>query len=202
MDNPAPSDHPIHDLIARRWSSRAIDPDRPVTADVLRSLLEAARWAPSSGNEQPWRFVIFDGRDPAAREAARDCLNPGNAWARRAPLLLLAAAETRRARDGSPNRYAQHDVGLATENLLLQAFALGLIAHPMAGFDKDKARLASGVPEGVEPTTMIAVGHGGDDLALTEAQRARERGPRVRRPLSQLAFHGRWQRPLDGDAGA
>ena len=198
MEKPAPAAHPIHELIARRWNSRAIDADRPVTPEMLASLLEAARWAPSSGNEQPWRFVVFDDRDPAAREQARDCLTSGNAWARRAPVLVLSAAESRRARDGSHNRHAQHDVGLATENLALQAVAHDLVAHPMAGFDKDRARAAFGVPESVEPMAMIAIGYPGDEEALSESQRAREHAPRERRPITQSAFLGRWDRALPG----
>jgi len=193
---PAPADHPVADLIGRRWSPRAIDPDRPVSREAVLTLLEAARWAPSCSNEQPWRFLVFDGADPAALESARGCLKPGNAWARRAPVLLLTVAcDAWNRSGGGPNRLAQHDVGLASENLALQATALGLVTHFMGGFYPDQARIAFAIPEGYTPMAMIAVGFPGDPALLSEEQQARESSPRQRKPLPEIAFAGTWLSP-------
>jgi nitroreductase len=198
MEKRATTGTPIHDLLARRWSPRAMDPDRRVAPEMVRSLLEAARWAPSCFNEQPWRYLVFDGSDPEVLEAARGCLAEGNAWARRAPLLLLSVARDTFTRNGKPNRHAQHDVGLATENLVLQATALGLATHAMAGFDAGRARQAFQIPDGFTPLAMIAVGHPGSPDDLEEGLRQRELAPRERRPLEEIAFSGGWERPLPG----
>jgi nitroreductase len=198
MDKPAQTSQPIHDLIARRWSSRAFDPARPVAREALLSLLEAARWAPSSRNEQPWRFLVFDGSDPDALDQARSCLTEGNSWARRAPLLLLSVAKNTYTRDGSPNRYSQHDQGLASENLVLQAVALGLSAHQMGGFDSQRARDLFGIPDGFTPTAMIAISYPGDVEDLPPHLQEREQSPRSRKPLGEIAFSARWDQPLTG----
>jgi nitroreductase len=186
----------IHELIRKRWSPRAVDPDRPVEEAKLKALLEAARWAPSCFNDQPWVFLVFDSRDPSALGNARSCLMEGNAWARRAPVLLISVARDNFAHNGKPNRHAQHDVGLATENLLLQAAALGLVTHPMAGFDEAKARELFGIPEDHTVLAMITVGYPGDPRTLDEPLRQRESAPRTRKELSEVAFRGGWGRPL------
>jgi nitroreductase len=190
----------IHELLARRWSPRAFDPKRRVSSLALRTLLEAARVAPSCFNEQPWRFLVFDGEDTEALEQARGCLSSGNAWARRAPVLILSVAAERWSRDGSPNRWAQHDVGLASENLALQATSLGFGVHFMAGFDEKKARELFRVPEGFTPMAMIAVGYPGNPDELPPKLRDRERAPRQRKPIEEIAFIGRWDHPFGRDA--
>ncbi len=195
MEKPFPAARPILEAIARRWSGRAIDPERPVDRDTVLTLLEAARLAPSSFNEQPWRFLIFDGSDGAALERARSCLVAGNAWAKRAPLLLLSVTAERWQKDGSVNRHAQHDVGLASENLALQATSLGLTVHFMAGFDAHRARELFLIPEGFTPMVMIAIGYPGKVEELPEALRERELATRHRRPLSEIAFAGHWNEP-------
>jgi nitroreductase len=189
----------IHELLASRWSPRAFDPNRRVSRMALRTLLEAARMAPSCFNEQPWRFLVFDGEDPESLEQARDCLSSGNAWARRAPVLILSVAAERWSRDGSPNRWAGHDVGLASENLALQATSLGFAVHFMAGFDEREARELFRIPEGFTPMAMIAVGYPGDPDELPPKLRERERAPRQRRPIEEIAFAGRWNRPYARD---
>ena len=189
----------IHELLARRRSPRAFDPNRQVSRLALRTLLEAARVAPSCFNEQPWRFLVFDGESPEALERARGCLSEGNAWARRAPALILSVAAERWSRDGSPNRWAEHDVGLASENLALQATSLGFAVHFMAGFDEKKARELFRIPEGFTPMAMIAVGYPGDPDELPPKLRARERAPRQRKPIEEIAFAGRWDRPFGRD---
>lgn len=196
MENKAPTETPIHDLLARRWSARAIDPDRRLTSDQVRSLLEAARWAPSCFNEQPWRFLVFDGSDSEALEAARSCLMDGNSWARQAPLLLLSVARDTFSRNSKPNRHAQHDVGLAAENLVLQATHMDLATHQMAGFDAERARTSFAIPDGFTPMAMIAVGYPGSPDDLEETLQEREKAPRERRGLSEIAFSSSWDRPF------
>lgn len=192
MEKPAESQHPIHDLLRRRWSPRAFS-ERPLEAEKVRSLFEAARWAPSSNNEQPWRFLA------ASRDAGADydrllaCLNEGNRkWASRAPLLILSVAGLHFEDDDKPNRHAFHDTGLAAENLVLQAVALGLTAHQMAGFDVEKARASCLIPPGYEPVAMIAVGYPGDPAALPEPLREREMKPRERKPIDEFVFSSQW----------
>jgi nitroreductase len=195
MEKPAPTDVPIHPLLSRRWSGRAIDPDRPVEPAKIRTILEAARWAPSCFNDQPWRYLVFDGRDPEARERARGCLAEGNAWARRAPLLLLSVAHEAFDHNGKPNRHGQHDAGLASENLVLQATELGLVTHQMAGFDAERARKEFSIPEGFTPMAMIAIGHPGRIEDLPEALQEREKAARTRKPASELMFGSKWGVP-------
>lgn len=192
MEKPAENRYPISGLMKRRWSPRAIDPARPVEREKLLSLLEAARWAPSAYNEQPWRYLVFDGSNPKALDQARSCLVPGNAWAKAAPLLFLSVAKETFTHDGSPNRHAFHDVGLASENLVLQAVELGLVAHQMAGFDPAKARELFKIPSGFVPVAMIAVGYSGDANRLEPKYQEMERAPRVRRAVGDLAFEGSW----------
>lgn len=198
---PAPVDHPIHEVIANRWSSRAVDPDRPVDRATLLRLLEAARWAPSSGNAQPWRFIVFDGTVPDARTTARGCLNPGNAWALRAPVLLLVTTSTLWPGSDERNPTASHDTGLAVMALLLQGVSERLVVHPMSGFDHDTARRAFALPEDVLTPAMIAVGWPGDPALLDERTRARETRPRTRHPVSHISMIARWGAPglLNGD---
>lgn len=196
MEKPAQTLQPVHEIIARRWSPRAIDPDRGVSRETLIALLEAARWAPSSFNEQPWRYLVFDGSDPDALEKARACLRPGNAWARNAPVLLLSVAKDNWDRNNQPNRHAQHDTGLASENLALQAVAMGLVTHQMAGFDAARAREAFGIPDGFTPMAMIAVGYPGSVEELPPDLQEREKAPRIRKPLGEIAFYGRWAMPF------
>ena len=189
----ASADHDVLDVIRRRWSPRAFDASRGVARGDLLRLFEAARWAPSSDNEQPWRFVVAErGRDDAhARLVA--CLAAGNQpWASNAPLLMLVCASAKFGKDGSPNRHAWHDCGLAVGGLTAQAIALDLWVHQMAGFDPAKARAAFGVPEGFEPVSVLALGYYGDPATLPENRRPQELEARSRKPLSEIAFEGAW----------
>ena len=196
MEKPADMQHPIHDLLKRRWSPRAFS-DRPVEAEKLRILFEAARWAPSSNNEQPWRFIVATKDDETEWNRLFACLVEGNRkWAYRAPLLILSAAGLNFEDDSRPNRHAFHDTGMAVENLVLQATALGLATHQMAGFDVEKARVDLKIPSGYEPVAMIAVGYPGDPASLSDRLRERELQPRVRRPISEWTFSGLWGMPL------
>jgi nitroreductase len=166
-----------------------------VEADKLLSLFEAARWAPSSNNEQPWRFLVATKENTTEYDRLFNCLVEGNQkWAHRVPVLLLSVAKLE-FEDGSPNRHALHDTGMAAENLILQATALGLVVHQMAGFRSDQARVDCKIPEGYEPVAMIAVGYQGDPAQLSDRLRAREAQPRVRKPLTEFVYSATWEQP-------
>jgi nitroreductase len=183
----------LHPLIAKRWSPRALDPTAELTDDQLRALLEAARWAPSFGNTQPARyFVGRRGDETFARVFG--LLNDGNqAWADAAAALLLGVAVTRNSKGEIP--HAEYGLGLATENLVLQAVAEGLVAHQMAGFDRHAARGVFGLPEDAVPMIAVAIGRLGDPGQLSDRLRDRELAPRKRLPLPDIAFAVEWGRP-------
>ncbi len=192
MEKPAKTKYPVHELLRRRWSPVAFS-DRRVDPETIGSLLEAARWAPSSFNEQPWSFIIATKDDPAEYERLLSCLIEFNQqWARKAPVLMLTVASLKFARNQKDNRHAFHDVGLAAANLVVQATSLGLVVHQMAGILPDKAREVFGIPEGYEAVTGIALGYSGDAAKLDEKLRRREQAPRSRKPLVEFVFTGRW----------
>ncbi len=192
MENPASVDHPVHDLIRRRRSPRVFSA-QPVGPRELRTLLEAARWAPSSFNEQPWSFVVTTREEPEDYEALLTCLAPGNQkWAWHAPVLMLSIARVTFAHNDKTNRHAFHDVGQAAALLCVQATAMGLFVHQMAGFDIAKARKTFAIPEGHEPVAAIAVGHPADAAAISKSEREREQAPRERKPLAEFVFSGSW----------
>ena len=196
MEKPADTQYPIHDLIKRRWSPRAFS-DQLVEAEKLRMLFEAARWAPSSNNEQPWRFIVATKDHETEWNRLLACLVEGNRkWASRAPALILSVASLNFQEDSTPNRHAFHDTGMAVENLVLQATALGLSTHQMAGFDVEKARADLKIPSGYEPVAMIAVGYPGDLASLSDRLRERELRPRSRQFISEWTFSGQWGDPL------
>jgi nitroreductase len=195
----AATDHDVLDVIRRRWSPRAFDPSRAIDAADLRSLFEAARWAPSSFNEQPWRFLVADRwRDPEAFAALDAALHPFNqVWARQAPVLVMVAASPGLTRTGGLNRHAWYDTGQAVGFLTLQATSLGLGVRQMEGFDRDAARAAFGVPPEFEPVVVMAIGYAGDpDSLSTERHRLAERQPRQRQPVAAFTFEGRWGREM------
>ncbi len=195
MHNPAPVDHPVHELIQRRWSPRVFS-DRPVEAATLLTVLEAARWAPSSFNEQPWSLIVATRETPEHFERLLACLTPGNqSWARHAPVLMLSVAKLAFERNGKPNRHALHDVGLASAQLALQATALGLAVHFMAGFDGALARETFGIPDGFEPGAAAALGYSEEIDRLSDEARERELAPRRRKPLEDFVFSQRWGEP-------
>jgi nitroreductase len=190
---PAPTELAIHPLISHRWSPRAIS-DRPVEPEKLKLVLEAARWAPSSFNEQPWRFLAATSEDPDWLARLRGYLRPGNAWAKEAPVLIASAYRTNFSHNEKPNVSAPRDLGAAEENMFLQAFACGLVMHQMAGFDR--ARLKEELlPDGFEPGTMIAIGYPGDPARLPDDLREAEAAPRQRNSLGELVFGPRWNEP-------
>lgn len=185
-------DHPILDLHRDRWSPYAFA-DRDVSEADLRSLFEAARWAPSSYNEQPWSYVVGRKGDPESHARVLSCLVEGNqAWAQRAPVLALGLARTRFTRNDKPNAAAEHDLGLAAGNLVVEASARGLVVHQMIGILPDRVRELYAVPEPWKPLTALAIGYRGDPADLAEALAERDRTPRTRKPLGEFVFGGRF----------
>jgi nitroreductase len=198
MKKPAITTVPIQETIANRWSGRAYDPNKPVTHDEVLALLEAARWAPSCFGDQPWRFVVCNkGTSQEAWQTAFNTLAESNqTWAKNAPLLVLACANTQFRHNGKPNRWAAYDTGAAMENLCLQATALRMVAHQMGGFDVTAARQAFNIPEQFELMAMVAIGHGDTPDSLPEDLRERQLAARQRLSLCELFFDGVWEAPI------
>jgi nitroreductase len=176
---------PLHPLLAARWSPRALDPTHRLDQDRLTALLEAARWAPSASNTQPWRFAVTL-RGSAEHSAVLDALAPSNrVWAHAASALVVVAAETV-APDGAPRPWALYDTGQAVAHLSVQAEHEGLAVHQMGGFDRDSLRAALDATESVEPLVVLAVGRRDDTVELPEPLAGREAAPRTRLPLDEL----------------
>jgi nitroreductase len=185
--------------ILDRWSPRSFA-DRPPETDKLQSMFEAARLAPSAHNTQPTRFLVARKHYDAGYDRLFQCLSEGNQlWAGTAPVLLLASAMRQRfsqeRAEFVPYPHYMHDLGLAVMSLILQAQASGLHCHPMAGFDPDQAREAFAIPPLFDPAVVIAVGYLGPAEALPDSLRAKELGPRTKRPLAELVFEGSWGQP-------
>lgn len=201
MDKPADSQFPIHELLRKRWSPRAFS-DRRVEPEKLLRILEAARWAASCFNEQPWSFIVATKEEAADHVRLLDCLTERNrSWAGRAPVLMLSIANIQFENSGKPNRHALHDVGLAVGNLIVQAADLDLYTHQMAGFQMDRARKTFEIPTGQEPVAVIAVGYRGDPAELSEEFRARESAPRMRKSLESFVFSGGWNKAASWISG-
>jgi nitroreductase len=166
-----------------------------VEGEKLLSLLEAARWAPSCYNEQPWRFIVGTREEPGDYDRLLHCLVDANRrWAASAPVLMLSVARLHFEYNGKPNRYAFHDVGLAVATMIVQASAMGIYVHQMAGFDRERARAVLHIPETHKPVAAIALGYREDAVQLPEDLRQRELAARERKPLSDLVFSGRWEK--------
>ena len=183
------ADHPVHSQFLNRWSPRAFSP-REVPETTLMSVFEAARWAASSSNEQPWRFVMA--RSAEDRKRFVEFLVPGNqGWAKHAPVLVVVCSKKTYARNGTPNRCYQFDAGAAAAYMALGAHLSGLISHGMAGFDQDGARATLGLPTDFEPIAVFAIGYHGDASLLPEELAARE-VPSDRRPARDSIMEGRF----------
>ena len=179
-------EHPVHELIQIRWSPRAFS-SKPIEQKIMLTLFEAARWAASAMNEQPWRF-IYATRDQAERyNKLFSCLAEGNkVWAGNAPALILTMVKTHFENSNEPNRWAFHDLGLAIGNLTTQASALDLYIHSMAGFSLQKAKELFLISSQYEPVTMIAVGYLGNPDTLPDQLRQREIAIRKRKSLNEI----------------
>ncbi len=198
MHKPAITQVQIDATIANRWSGRAYDATKAVSQEQVVALLEAARWAPSCYGDQPWRFVVWNkDSDMQAWQQAFDCLAPGNqSWVKDAPVLLLVCADTLFNHNQQANRWAQYDTGAAAENLCLQASSMGLMAHQMGGFNADSTYEAFDIPAQFIPMAMISVGYPADIANLEGEVLSRETADRKRRPLNELFFANRWNKPV------
>ncbi|MSO74558.1 MAG: nitroreductase [Alphaproteobacteria bacterium] len=192
MDKPASLDYPIHDLLRQRWSPRAFSSEA-VPKEALRSVLEAARWAPSASNLQPWHIMVALKANQAAFEAMLSCLVPFNqAWCKTAPVLMLMIAKTTDSK-GRPNPHAWHDVGQAAAHLTVQASTLGLYVHQMAGIESERIKSVYAVPAEHEPVSALALGYIGRPESLADEKlQAREITPRERRNQAAFVFEGRF----------
>ncbi|MBI3615607.1 MAG: nitroreductase family protein [Candidatus Omnitrophica bacterium] len=192
MNKRASNDHPIQDLLAERWSPYAFD-GRPVSKADLLSLFEAARWAASSYNEQPWSYIVAAREEPAEFEKLLSCLVEGNqAWAKAAPVLAIGVVSLNFKLNRKPNRAAHHDLGLASCSLTLEAAARGLAVHQMIGILPDKARELYKIPDGWEALTGLAIGTLGDSNRLPDKLKERDLAARARKPLKEFVFSGGW----------
>jgi nitroreductase len=189
----APTSLGLNELIASRWSPRAYA-DKPVSSEDLSKIFTAASWAASSSNEQPWRFLVGHKGDETYKKIF-DCLVEFNqGWAKSAPVLILTIAKTTFSKDGSNNGWALHDTGAASANMCLQAIALGIHTHGMAGFDKDKVRTHFNLPADYTEGAVWAMGYLGDPETLPEHLKKMELAPRTRKPLAELVFT-EWDKP-------
>jgi nitroreductase len=188
----AKTEYPIQDFLAKRWSPYGFA-DRDVSEADLHSLFEAARWAASSFNEQPWSYIVATSAQEAEFARLLSCLVEANqSWAKAAPVLALGVATLNFKRNNKPNRVAIHDLGLATGNLVAEATARGLWIHQMGGILPDRAREIYGIPEGSEAVTGIAIGYAGDPETFPEEIRKRELAPRERKPQREFVFGTSW----------
>lgn len=191
----AATDHPILKLLAERWSPYGFD-SRPVPESDLRSLFEAARWAASSYNEQPWNYLVATRENPFEFERLLSCLVEANqAWARTAPVLVLSVVSLRFAKNNDDNRAAVHDLGLAAGNLVIEATARGLSVHQMIGILPDVARAVYKIPEHFAAWTAMAIGYSADPAKLPDALKERDLTPRQRKRLSKFVFTSQWGQP-------
>jgi nitroreductase len=191
----ASPDYPIQKVLAERWSPYGFA-DRPVPEADLSSLFEAARWAASSYNEQPWTYFVATRKDPGEFERLLSCLVPANqAWAKAAPVLVLGVVSLRFSRTNKDNRAAVHDLGLASANLVMEATSRGLSVHQMIGILPDRARELCQIPEHSEAWTAMAIGYKANADALPDDLRERDLAPRQRKPTSQFVFTGSWGQP-------
>lgn len=196
IDKEAKTTYPVHDIIRYRWSPRAFS-DEPVEKDLLLRIFDAARWAPSSYNEQPWRFIVATKEEPDNYERLAQVLNEYNRkWATTAPVLILTIVKEHFERTGRPNRVAEHDLGAAMSYLTFEATDNDLFVHQMAGILPDKAKELYDIPDGYRPLTMAAIGYLGKPDRLPEDLARKEKGQRTRKPLEELVFTGEWDNPL------
>jgi nitroreductase len=177
------------DEISKRHSGRAFM-RKPIADDMLDSILEAGRWAPSCANKQSWNFIVL--RKPEVLAQAHEALSRGNAYAKAAPVMILVAAKMDGGCDAHGLPYSIMSVGLAVENMLLQAVHLGLMGHPTAGWNESKLKKITGIPEEYRIVTVVFFGYEGDVDALDERTKEKERKPRTRKPLSEIVHWNKW----------
>jgi nitroreductase len=199
QQKPATTRVKIHDIIQARWSPRAFDPDRQVSRDDLLALLEAARWAPSCFNDQPWRFIVCDkvADETSWQYAFATLAEKNRLWAKNAPVLMLAVAMESFNHNGQPNRWAMYDTGAASLSLCLQATALGMCVHQMGGFDAEKAREVFNLSGDCRPMAMMAVGYQTEADVLDDDFKETELAARSRAALDERFYAGQWGRGIE-----
>lgn len=184
----APAVERVMPEVLHRWSPRSFS-DREVSGEDLRTIFEAVRWAASSFNEQPWRFLVGRRGDATYQKIFQSLGEFNQAWAGSAPVLILDVTRTRFSHNESPNAVALYDLGAAAATLCYQAMHLGIFTHQMGGYDRDVARQLLAIPEEFLPGAVIAMGYLGDPAALLqESMRAQELEPRTRKPLSEIVL--------------
>jgi nitroreductase len=188
-----PASTGVEEIILKRWSPRSFA-DKPVASDLLTKIFTAASWAASSYNEQPWRFLVGKKGDDTYTKIFDSLIEFNQNWAKSAPVLILSVGKKTFTQNGQPNGYALHDTGAASATLSLEATALGLHTHGMAGFDKDKARASFGIPEDFELGAVWALGYLGDPSALPDQMQQMEIAPRTRKSLPEIVFSA-WDTP-------
>ena len=189
----APEEAGVDHLIRRRWSPRAYS-EKEVPMAELKRLFEAARWAASSSNEQPWRFLVGRRGDETYQKIFNALVEGNQSWAKSAPVLVLSVAKKTFTSNGKPNAYGMHDTGAASATLALQATADGLHTHSMAGFDREQARASFAIPSDYEIGAVTAIGYLGDPASLPEHLHKMEVSPRQRKPLEEFVFSA-WEKP-------
>ena len=194
MKKLANTEVPINNVIAERWSPRAFDSSHIITEDSIKSLFEAARWAPSCYGDQPWKYVLFKKEDATGWSSVLNCLSIGNQdWAMDASILIVVCAHKNFNHNGEPNRWAQYDTGAASENICLQAASIGLATHQMGGFDQEKIRNLSNIPSEFDILACMVVGKHLDESKLSQAQKEKETQVRSRKPLKDIYFINQWK---------
>lgn len=191
-NKPALTTQNLHPIIQNRWSPRAFQADKAVSDADLLAVLEAAHWAPSCMNEQPWRFLVCNKTThPASWEKMLSCLMAKNQlWASNAPVLILASAARQFANSDKNNGWSAYDTGAAVQNLVLQATALGLSTHSMGGFDAEQVMSQFNLTESIKPLAVIAVGYQAEAEILAEEFQDKERASRQRHPLETRVQFG------------
>ncbi|MHA2003876.1 MAG: nitroreductase family protein [Candidatus Thorarchaeota archaeon] len=175
--------------ILKRRSGRAYS-DRPVPDEILESILEAGRRAPSCANTQAWNFVVL--KTPDALTQAHEALSRGNAWGKRAPVMIIVAAKEDGGCSSHELPYFMMDIGLTTQNILLQTVHLGLLGHPTAGWNEEELKDITGIPKEYRIVTVIFIGYEGDIELLDERTKEKEKRPFTRKPLSEIVHWNRW----------
>ena len=193
MNKPAITEFPIIEPINHRWSPRSFS-DKAITYEDMGSLFEAARWAASSMNEQPWRF-LYAYKGEEAHQLIIETLMEGNqGWASSAPVLILTIVDKFSSKSGKPNNAAIHDLGLAVGNMSIQASAMGIGLHQMGGFFPDKAKALFDITDQYDIVTTLALGYFGEADELEEPLKSREMATRSRKPLEEITFHGKFKK--------
>jgi nitroreductase len=192
----APSVDGVLPVFRERWSPRAFS-SREVSTHNLRSIFEAARWAPSSNNEQPWRYIVGLSGTETHEKIFNSLVGFNQSWAGKAPVLIVGMAKAKMGPNNSPNVFAFHDLGAASACMVLQATALGLASHQMGGVDREKARTLLEIPADYEIGAAIALGYQDEPETLgNEELIKRELAPRNRKPLDEIVVSA-WGEPLN-----